>query len=361
MAFVFGTLQLLAAKALSTVKAMKMLGSSTRGLRPVQKHVLYRACVLPIVTYGFCLWYFAAARCKGALHHPSTMQRSAALWITGAFRTSPTGGVEALAGLPPINLLFRRLSEQADYRFATLTPTHPVWAFLSHFNCGTIAPHPTLSIQTMSEPEIFCTSGTLFESDTNVLALTETLLPMNPLSRPGVRLMDRFADQVHFDDCKISCGDADKELKQRTKHLDKLRDKILENIGTYYAGTDASLPLSGRYQAIAASILFSGGVERWRARHVAGKVTAPDAELYAICSAIVNATSRDDCTDIFIFTDLMASAHRAVDPSIHSGQGHSVAVCEALQTWFTRKDGQSITFVYVPSRLQWDLHYKAHK
>ncbi|PPQ92869.1 hypothetical protein CVT25_004358 [Psilocybe cyanescens] len=160
----------------------------------------------------------------------------------------------------------------------------------------------------MSEPEIFRTSGTLFESDTNVLALTETLLPMNPLSRPGVRLMDHFADQVHFDDCKISRGDADKELKQRTKHLDKLRDKISENIGTYYAGTDASLPLSGRFQAIAASILFSSGVKRWRARHVAGKVTAPDAELYAIRSAIVNATSRDDCTDIFIFTDSMASA-----------------------------------------------------
>ncbi|PPQ92918.1 hypothetical protein CVT25_000394, partial [Psilocybe cyanescens] len=54
-----------------------------------------------------------------------TAQRSAALWITGAFRTSPTGGVEALVGLPPINLLLRRLSERADYRFATLTPTHP--------------------------------------------------------------------------------------------------------------------------------------------------------------------------------------------------------------------------------------------
>ncbi|PPQ93990.1 hypothetical protein CVT25_007127 [Psilocybe cyanescens] len=332
-----------------------MLGSSTRGLHPVQKRVLYCACVLPIITYGFRLWYFAASRCKGALHHLSTMQCSAALWITGAFRTLPTGGVEALAGLPPINLLRRCLSERADYRFATLTPTHPVRAFLSCFNCGTIVLHPSLSIQTMSEPEIFRTSGTLFESDTNVLALTETLLPMNPLSRPGVRLMDCFADQVHFDDCKISCGDADKELKQRTKHLNKLRDKIAESIGTYYAETDASLPLSGQYQAIAASILFSGGVECWR------KVTAPDVELYAIRSAIVNATSRDNCMDIFIFTDSMASTRRAVDPSIHSGQGHSVAVCEALQTWFTRKDGQSITFVYVPSRLQWDLHYKAHE
>ncbi|PPQ91745.1 hypothetical protein CVT25_013029 [Psilocybe cyanescens] len=172
--------------ALSTVKAMKMLGSSTRGLCPVQKRFLYRTCVLPIVTYGFRLWYFAAARCKGALHYLAVMQQSAALWITGGFRTSPTGGMEALAGLPPVNLLLRCLSERADYRFATLTLTHPVRAFLSRFNCGTITLHHSLSIQTMSEPEIFRTSGTLFESDTNVLALTETLLPMNPLSRPGV-------------------------------------------------------------------------------------------------------------------------------------------------------------------------------
>ncbi|PPQ92039.1 hypothetical protein CVT25_005251 [Psilocybe cyanescens] len=238
-------------KALSTVKAMMMLGSSTR------------------VMYSFHLWYFAAACCKGALHHLSVMQHSAALWITGAFRTSPTGGVEALVGLPPINLLLRRLSEQADYWFATLTPTHP----------------------TMSEPEIFHTSRTLFESDTNVLALTETLLPMNPLSRPV-----------------ISRGNADKELKQHTKHLNKLRDKISENIGTYYAGTDVSLPLSGRYQAIAASSLFSGGAEHWHAQHVAGKVTVPDAELYAIHSAIINATLHDDCMNIFIFMDSMASA-----------------------------------------------------
>ncbi|PPQ94196.1 hypothetical protein CVT25_003945, partial [Psilocybe cyanescens] len=124
-----------------------MFGSSTRGLRPVHKRVLYCACVLPIVTYGFRLWYFAAACCKGALHHLSTMQRPAALWITGAFRTLPTGGVEALAGLP-----------LSTYFFAVyLSEPTIVRAFLSRFNCGTIAPHPSLLIQTMSEPEIFCT------------------------------------------------------------------------------------------------------------------------------------------------------------------------------------------------------------
>ena len=40
-------------KAISTVKCMKMLGNSSRGLIPLQKHCLYRCCILPIALYGF--------------------------------------------------------------------------------------------------------------------------------------------------------------------------------------------------------------------------------------------------------------------------------------------------------------------
>ena len=40
-------------KAISMVKCMKILGNSTRGLNPHQKHLLYRSCALPIALYGF--------------------------------------------------------------------------------------------------------------------------------------------------------------------------------------------------------------------------------------------------------------------------------------------------------------------
>jgi hypothetical protein len=42
-------------KALTTVQAMKMLGNSNRGLLPMQKHLLYRTCILPVATYGYRL------------------------------------------------------------------------------------------------------------------------------------------------------------------------------------------------------------------------------------------------------------------------------------------------------------------
>ena len=45
-------------KALTTVKAMRMFGNSSRGLEPKHKRLLYRSCVLPIATYGARIWFY---------------------------------------------------------------------------------------------------------------------------------------------------------------------------------------------------------------------------------------------------------------------------------------------------------------
>jgi len=65
-------------KALSTVKAMGMLGNSSRGLLLLQKHLLYRSCVVPIATYGFRLWFFAGALTKAQVSLLAAMQHKAA-------------------------------------------------------------------------------------------------------------------------------------------------------------------------------------------------------------------------------------------------------------------------------------------
>ena len=75
-----------------------MLGNSTRGLLPLQKHLLYHYCVVPIATYGSRLWFFVRALTKAQVLLLAAMQRKAALWILSAFCTSPTGGIKALAG-----------------------------------------------------------------------------------------------------------------------------------------------------------------------------------------------------------------------------------------------------------------------
>ena len=50
-----------ATKYLSTLNTMKMLGNSLYGLLSIQKHLLYRMCVLSIALYEFQLWFFKGA------------------------------------------------------------------------------------------------------------------------------------------------------------------------------------------------------------------------------------------------------------------------------------------------------------
>jgi len=106
-----------------------------------------------------------------------------------------------------------------------------------------------------------------------------------------------------------------------------------------------------------AYLIYRQGDVVHRARYIASRVTAPDAELYAIRAAIVKACSLPDVNNITLFTDSIASARRAVNPSVHSGQGHSLAVCRALEQWFANGSRS----VMVHSRFEWGPHHEAHE
>jgi hypothetical protein len=91
-------------RAFTMVCSMGMLGNSVRGLTPPQKHLLYRTCVIPMMTYGFCLWFFRGTCVKGLIKAMSQVQCTAARWITGNFCTAPGGSGECLgaaAHAPP--------------------------------------------------------------------------------------------------------------------------------------------------------------------------------------------------------------------------------------------------------------------
>jgi len=118
--------------------------------------------------------------------------------------------------------------------------------------------------------------------------------------------------------------------------------------------------LNVQHQAALVYLIYRQGDVVHQARYIAGRVTAPDGELYAIRAAIVKACSLPDVDNITLFTNLIVSARRAVNPSIHSGQGHSLAVCRALEQWFAN-GGCSVTFIMVHSCFEWGPHHEAHK
>jgi hypothetical protein len=174
-------------KALTTVMAMRMLGNSTRGLSPRNKRILYRACVLPIATYSHRLWYFKGAKVKGVLKSLTSMQRKAACWITGAFHTSPTGGVESLAGLPPIGLHLKKLSQRAILRTATLSDTHPLRSLFRGEQAKRAAPMLRAACWA-SDSRRKKVRDTITQSSGVLEEFTEVLSPCADENTPGCRV-----------------------------------------------------------------------------------------------------------------------------------------------------------------------------
>ncbi|CAA7265606.1 unnamed protein product [Cyclocybe aegerita] len=191
------------------------------------------------------------------------------------------------------------------------------------------------------------------EVDERVHTLTESFKPFVPKAFPGDRLLDHFADHLHFDERDPT--------QDRRPYLNELVAKVRANPLTVLAAANGSVPRSNQYQAASAAIIYKGHCELKRTCYVSGRVTAPDVELNAIACAVHLAVKQANCQHIMVFTDSMGSAHRAVDPSVHSGQAFSLSVCCALQEWFETDDLCRITLIYIPSALRWDIHGEAHK
>ena len=118
-------------KAISTIKCMKLLGNSARGINPFQKRRLYRCCTLPIALYRFQLWYYNKAPMYYHLNILRKMQQRAALWIAGAFQISSSLGIEAIAGLVPIHLYLKKLYGRFLLWQSSLPSNHIIHSILS--------------------------------------------------------------------------------------------------------------------------------------------------------------------------------------------------------------------------------------
>jgi len=74
------------------------------------------------------------------------MQRRAAIWILGAFKTSPSYDIKAIVGLIPIKLHLQKLSGRSQLRASKLLPNYLLCSLIdsqlshssSHFSLVTL-------------------------------------------------------------------------------------------------------------------------------------------------------------------------------------------------------------------------------
>jgi hypothetical protein len=175
-------------KALTTVRSMRMLGNSARGLDPMQKRLLYWSCVMPVMTYGLCLWYFRGARIQGSIKALTQIQSAAARWITGAFRTTLIGGLLTLAGLLPMNILLKCLAEKGALWASLLAPSHPLRTLLGASLQGT-APAHALGLTPGGLLALSAIRGPASDSMAACANIAgDEIEPFGPESHPGSRI-----------------------------------------------------------------------------------------------------------------------------------------------------------------------------
>ena len=89
------------------------------------------------------MWFFKGAPIVKNITELKKMQRRAALWITGAFQTSPSEGIEAIADLIPITLHLRKLNGRHHLRYVSIPPSHAINSLLDSQHTKSQAPYKT--------------------------------------------------------------------------------------------------------------------------------------------------------------------------------------------------------------------------
>ncbi|CAK5283151.1 unnamed protein product, partial [Mycena citricolor] len=107
-------------------------GKPTRSIRPAQMRRLYLATCLPRLLYGADIFLnpttrkHRASKTRSILPQLRTIQRRAAILITGAMATTATDALNAHANLLPIEHTIDKHRHRAATRLATLPRTHPI-------------------------------------------------------------------------------------------------------------------------------------------------------------------------------------------------------------------------------------------
>jgi len=165
------------------------------------------------------------------------MQYKAALWVLGAFCTSSTGGIEALAGLIPIYLYLKKLVKWSCFKAATLPFQHVLMCLLSAHNSKDTYLH-LQSLAFLTDAQSTWLKSSLLDTEVSLLNLTEHFDPLYSEACPGYRLLNNFSDCVSFYPCDCSKKST---IKVHFQALDYLQHKASTDPSTLVVVTDASV------------------------------------------------------------------------------------------------------------------------
>jgi len=282
------------------------------------------------------------------------MQRRAAIWILGAFKTSPLEVIEALAGLIPIKFHLQKIARRSLIRSFKL-PTNHILKNLENDNPLQMKVISSHNIRSLSNRQRTLTKGHIINSNIKSHGIFPSFSSLDPKFSPGHQIVDIFSNHFTFN-----------LVNKKEKNHNKTRDQELDEVtlrcsSEHYTAlviTDASIK-----DDIATSILHIHSFNRLiiKTVHHASFVTSTEAELFTIRCGINQACAINNVSKIVVVTDSIHAAKRIFDCDAHPYQVHSVAILNELWSFFSAHKSNSIKFWECPSKLRWKLHSEVDK
>ena len=279
------------------------------------------------------------------------MQRRAAIWILGAFKTSPLEGIEVLAGLIPVKSHLQKIAKRSQIHPFKLPKNHILNNLLDD------SPHQFNShnMGSLTYRQKVPAKGHLIDSKFKSYGIFPSFFPLNPEFAPGQRIIDNFSDRFSFN---LANKKEKEKNNHRTQELDEmvLRNSSIPN--TALVITDTSIN-----KDIATSIAHIHLANRplIKTVHHASFVMSSEVELFAIRCGINQACSLNNVSKIVVVTDSIHIAKKIFNLGSHPFQIHSAAILNNLWKFFIANDPNSIEFWECPSKLKWKLHHEVDK
>jgi hypothetical protein len=122
------------------VSQIARLSRTASGISLQQMRQMYLTAAVPKMAYAADVWYRPIKETKsgkrtgsiGVTKKLATIQRTAALTITGALRSTATDSLDVHAHLMPVDLLMKKICHRAATRLISLPETHPLHKQIKH-------------------------------------------------------------------------------------------------------------------------------------------------------------------------------------------------------------------------------------
>jgi len=299
--------------------------------------------------YRFNLWFFKDVLIVKNINELKKMQCKAALWITSTFQTSPSNGIEAIAGLIPITLHMCKLNSRHHLRYGSIPSSHAINSLLDSQHAKNHPLHK-VAISKLTDKQRSNLKSPIKDVNKCLNGVRDYYNLLFSLFSPGSRVVDHFSSRFSFHSLPSLSNE---DLFHYLWNLNQAFRSSQTSSHNITIIADGGIKKSQVATVVAYIWTDNSIIQHLQVNLI--NVTSIEAELMAIRLGLIPAIEKENIHDIIIITDSIATAKKIfeskTDP-LHM----FIPVTSAIDSFFRKDDRNKIQFWFCPSKAKWPKH-----